>query len=79
MNISLVETRRKLKSKMERKSKEIDDLLYSTKNQITVEESMIQFNDLFKMFESAQNQYMQLREEEDGAHTCFEDIDNWVF
>ena len=70
--ISLAEeTRRKLKSKM--------DLLYSAKNQITIEESMIQFNDLFKMFESAQNQYMQLKEEQDGADTWFEDIDNWVF
>ena len=73
------EKRRKLKSKMERKSKEIDDLLYSTKNQITIEESMIQFNNLLKMFESAQNQYLQLREKKDGADTWFEDIDNWVF
>ena len=40
---------------------------------------MIQFNDLLKMFESAQNQYMQLREEEDGADTWFKDIDNWAF
>ena len=64
---------------MERKSKETDDLLYSTKNQITVEESMVQFNDLFKMFEPAQNQYLQLREEEDGADTWFEDIDNCLF
>ena len=71
--------RQKLKSKLEQKSKEIDDLLYSTKNQITVEESMVQFNDIFKMFDSAQNQYLQLRDEEDGADTWFEDIDNWVF
>ena len=50
----LEEKRRKLKSKLERKSEEIDDLLYSSKNQITVEESMAQFNDIFKMFDSAQ-------------------------
>ena len=54
----LEEKRRKLKSKFERKSKEIDDLLYSTKNRITVEESMVEFNDIFKIFDSAQNQYL---------------------
>ena len=54
--ISLLEKKqRKLTSKLERKSEEIDDFLYSTKNQITVEESMVQFNDIFKMFDSAQN------------------------
>ena len=78
--ISLLEEKwQKLKSKMERKSKEINDLLYSIKNQITVEESMVQFNNLLKMFESAQNQYLQLREQEDGADTWFKVIDNWVF
>ena len=75
----LEEKRRKLKSKLERKSKEIDHLLYLTKNRITVEESMIQFNNVFKMFDSAENQYLQLRDKEDGADTYFEDIDNWVF
>ena len=40
---------------------------------------MVQFNDIFKMFDSAQNQYLQLRDEEDGADTWFGDIDNWVF
>ena len=40
---------------------------------------MVQFNDIFKMFDSAQNQYLQMRDEEDSADTWFEDIDNWVF
>ena len=31
------------------------------------------------MFDSAQNQYLQMRDEEDSADTWFEDIDNWVF
>ena len=64
---------------MERKSKEINSLLYSKKNQIIIEESLIQFNDIFKMFDLAQNQYVQLRDEEDGADTFFIDLDNWVF
>ena len=70
----LEETQRKLKSKLEWKSKEIDDLLYSTKNQITVEESLVQFNDIFKMFDSAQNKYLELIDKDDGADTWFEDI-----
>ena len=40
---------------------------------------MVQFNGIFKIFDSAQNQYLQLRDEEDDADTQFEDIDNWVF
>ena len=40
---------------------------------------MAQFNDLLKIFESAQNQYLQLRKEEDGTDALLEDIDNWVF
>ena len=31
------------------------------------------------MLNSAQNQYLQLRDEEDDADTWLEDIDNWVF
>ena len=78
--ISLLEEKwRKLKSKLEQKSKEIDDLLYSTKNQITVEKSLVQFNNIFKILDSAQNHYLQLRDKEDGADTWFEDIANWVF
>ena len=75
----LEEKQQNLKSKLERKSREIDDLLYSTKNRITMEESMLQFNDMLKMFDSAQNQYLQLRDEKNGAGLWFENIDNWVF
>ena len=31
------------------------------------------------MFNSDQNQQLQLRDEEDGADTWFKDINNWVF
>ena len=78
--ISLLEEKwQKLKSKMEQKLKDTEVLLYSTKNQITVAESMVQFNNILNMFNSAQNQYLQPSEEEDEADTWFEDIDNWVF
>ena len=78
--ISLLEEKwQKLKSKMEQKLKDTEVLLYSTKNQITVAESMVQFNNILNMFNSAQNLYLQPSEEEDEADTWFEDIDNWVF
>ena len=68
----------KLKLKMDQKSKETEDLLYSTNNQVTIEESMVKFN-ILSICNSAQNQYLQLRKEEDGADTWFKDIDNWMF
>ena len=40
----LEEKQRKIKSKMERKLKEVEDLLYRTKNQRTAEECIVQFN-----------------------------------
>lgn len=64
---------------MEQKFKETEDLLYSTKNQRTVADSMVQFNNILSLFNSTRNQYLQLREEEDEADTWFEDVDNWVF
>ena len=65
---------------MEQKFKETEDLLYSTKNQRTVAESMVQFNNIVSMFNSTRSQYLQPREEEDEAdNTWFEDSDNWVF
>ena len=41
---------------MERKSKKIDDLLCATKNQINIEESMLQFDNILNVFNSTQNQ-----------------------
>ena len=40
---------------------------------------MVQFSDLLKIFDSAENQYLQLKDEKDGAGRWFEDFDNWVF
>ena len=73
--VSLLEKRQKLKSKMEQKSKKIGDLLHSKKN---YKQSMSQLINILNIFNLAQNHYLQLREEQDGADTCFEDIGNWV-
>ena len=58
----------------ERQNKvEIHVLLYYTKNERTVVECVAQFNNILIMFNSAQNQYLQLRKEEDHADPLFED------
>ena len=44
-----------------------------------IQTTVVQFNNIFKMFDSAQNQYFQLIDEEDCADIWFEDIDNQVF
>ena len=41
-----------------------------------IQTTVVQFNNIFKMFDSAQNQYFQLIDEEDCADIWFEDIDN---
>ena len=45
----LEERREKIHGRMTRKSSIIEDLLFSNKNRIAVEEEPAQFNDLFKM------------------------------
>ena len=69
---------KKTKSKMGRTSKETKDLLHSIKYNVTAKECMLQFNNIHSIFNSSQNQYFQLRQE-DGGDTWFKDIDNWVF
>ena len=63
---------------MVQKSKETEDLLYSTNNQITVEKTLAQFNDILNLFNAAQNLQLQLGEGEDGTDTWFEDVDKQV-
>ena len=60
---------------MEQKSKKIGDLLHSKKN---YKQSMSQLIDILNIFNLAQNQYLQLREEQDSADIYFKDIGNWV-
>ena len=40
---------------MVQKSKETENLLYSANNQITVEKTLAQFNDILNLFNAAQN------------------------
>ena len=57
---TLRERRRKFNSRLIRKYSTIEDILLSSKNIIAMEEEMKQFNDLFKMFLDAHQEYNQL-------------------
>ena len=57
---TLRERRRKISGRLIRKYSTIEDVLFSSKNIITVEEEMKQFNDLFKMLLDAHQEYNQL-------------------
>ena len=66
---------------MMRKSKLIDDLMYSLKNLQTVEEEKQQFDAQFKLFVETHNEYMKLLPEDmhEDEENWFETIDEVVF
>ena len=57
---TLRERRRKINRRLIRKYSTIEDLLFSSKNVIAVEEEIKQFNDLFKMLLDVHQEYNQL-------------------
>ena len=77
----LWERRSRINGRLIRKYATIEDLLFSTRNVIAVQEEMGQFNDLFQMLLSAHEEYNSLLEDEarvkeDG---WFDEIGNQVF
>ena len=77
----LQEGRSKINGNLIRKYATIEDLLFSTRNVVAVQEEMAQFNDLFKMLLSAHEEYNALLEDEarDKKDEWFDEIDNPVF
>ena len=69
--------RRKINGRLIRKYSTIEDLLFSSKNVIAVEEEMKQFNDIFKMLLDAHQKYNQLLgdNERDRDDDWFDDVD----
>ena len=67
------ESRRKINSRLIRKYSTIEDLLFSSKNIIAVEEGMKQFNVVFKMLLDAHQEYNQLLEDDERGRD-----DNWM-
>ena len=77
---TLKERRGKINAQLQRKCSTIEDLLFSTRNLVAVEEELAQFNDLFKMFLGILEEYNALLEDEERAvdDDWFDDIDNQV-
>ena len=65
---------------MIRKYSTIEDLLFSSRNIIVVEEEMKQFNDLFKMLLDAHQEYNQLLGDDERGRDddWFDDVDTQV-
>ena len=62
--LSTLENKRaKLVSRLLRKSSEIDDLMYSYQNNITVKEELAQLNDMFKMLLDMHEEFDQIVKE----------------
>ena len=77
---TLRERRRKINSRLIRKYSTIEDLLFSSKSIIAVEEEMKQFNGLFKMLLDAHQEYNQLLGDDERGRDddWFDDVDTQV-
>ena len=75
---TLEKKRAKLVSRLLRKSSEIDDLMYSYQNSITVKEELAQLNSMFKMLVDIHEEFEQI-EKEYTDDIWFDDIDQKVF
>ena len=67
-------------SRMQRKAKAIDDLIYSAGNQVAVREELDQYSDLFKLITNYHEEYCKLLDAEDQQHEedWFDDLDQDV-
>ena len=78
---TLLEKRKRAISRMQRKAKAIDDLLYSAGNQVAVREELDQYSDLFKLVTNHHEEYCKLLDAENQQHEelWFDDLDQDVF
>ena len=69
----LKERKEKTYFALARKCKPVEDLLYSSKNKVAVEEEMLQINDLTKLLMSSHDECNELLGKEDRAES-----DTWL-
>ena len=69
----LKEQREKTYSRLARKCSAVEDLFYSSKNKVAVEEEMLQINDLTKLLMSLHDECNELLREEDRI-----ECDKWL-
>ena len=77
----LLEKRKRAMSRMFRKAKAIDDLLYSAGNQVAIREEHDQYSDLFKLVTNHHEEYCELLDAENQQHeeSWFDDLDQDMF
>ena len=75
---TLEKKRAKLVSRLLRKSSEIDDLMYSYQNSITVKEELAQLNDTFTMLVDIHEEFEKIKKEYTDD-IWFDDIDQKLF
>ena len=78
---TLSNTRRKMDSRLVRQSGAIEDLMYSSKNYVTVEEALAQFDYIFKQLLLVHQEYYSLLEDDEklADEEWFEEVDECVF
>ena len=76
----LKERTEKMNGRIMKKCSITEDLLFSNKNRIAVEEELAQFNELFKMLLSIHEEYSQVLDDEKRADEddWFDDLNNTV-
>ena len=77
----LLEKRKRAMSRIQRKAKSIDDLLYSAGNQVAVREELEQYSDLLKLVTNHHEEYIELVDAENQHHEegWFDDLDQDMF
>ena len=77
----LREKKRRLEARLARKAAAIEDLLYSSKNFITIKEKLAQYDDIFKLIikNHEENCKILRSEEQLNEEYHFEDVDQRVF
>ena len=73
--------RQKLYSTLLRKSSANEDLLFSSKNKVTVEKELAQFNDILKLVAAAHEKCKQYMEEEEinNSDEWLDELDEIIF
>ena len=77
----LREKKQRLEARLTRKAAAIEDLLYSSKNFITVKEELAQYDDIFKLIIENHEEHCKILKPEEQANEedHFEDVDQRVF
>ena len=78
---TLSNTRRKMNARLVQQSGSIEDLMYSSKNYVMVEEALAQFDYIFKQLLQVHQEYHSLLEDDEklADEEWFEEVDQHMF